>query len=82
MAFVRPTPIIPLFRIIRSFAILSIGTDVYTVLEAQGLTVSGGRIDGVGVGGYLLGGGYSYLTDSVSPSIRVRTGPGCYLTLS
>lgn len=41
---------------------------MYTTLEAQGLTVSGGRIDGVGVGGYLLGGGYSYLSDEVSAS--------------
>lgn len=44
----------------------SIGTDVYTILEAQNITVSGGRIAGVGVGGYLLGGGFSYLTPEVS----------------
>lgn len=46
-----------------------IGTDVYTTLEAQGITVSGGRIAGVGVGGYLLGGGYSYLSSEVSTSL-------------
>lgn len=44
----------------------TIGTNVFATLEKQGLTVSGGRIDGVGVGGYLLGGGYSYLSDEVS----------------
>ncbi|KAK7452778.1 hypothetical protein VKT23_012181 [Stygiomarasmius scandens] len=36
---------------------------VYTKLEALNLTVVGGRIPGVGVGGLLLGGGYSWYTD-------------------
>lgn len=44
---------------------LTIGSNVYTILQAQGLTVSGGRIHGVGVGGYLLGGGFSYLSSEV-----------------
>ena len=48
------------------------GTNVYTVLEALGLGVSGGRIHGVGVGGYLLGGGYSHFTDKVSLVIISR----------
>lgn len=43
-----------------------IGNRLFAILEKQGITVSGGRIDGVGVGGFLLGGGYSYLTDEVS----------------
>lgn len=29
---------------------------VYTMLDPLGLTVSGGRVSGVGVGGFLLGG--------------------------
>lgn len=43
-----------------------LGSNVYTILQAQGLTVSGGRVHGVGVGGYLLGGGFSHLTGDVS----------------
>lgn len=42
-----------------------LGSNVYTILQAQGLTVSGGRVHGVGVGGYLLGGGFSHLTGDV-----------------
>lgn len=42
------------------------GTNVYAALQPKNITVSGGRIDGVGVGGYLLGGGYSYLSSEVS----------------
>ncbi|KAF5368007.1 hypothetical protein D9758_004403 [Tetrapyrgos nigripes] len=36
---------------------------VYVKLEPLNLTVVGGRIPGVGVGGLLLGGGYSWFTD-------------------
>lgn len=32
-------------------------TDVYSYLVPKGVTVAGGRIDGVGVGGFILGGG-------------------------
>ena len=32
-------------------------TDVYSYLVPKGVTVAGGRIDGVGVGGLILGGG-------------------------
>ena len=32
-------------------------TDVYSYLLPKGLNVVGGRIDGVGVGGFILGGG-------------------------
>ncbi|KAK5131636.1 hypothetical protein LTR08_000763 [Meristemomyces frigidus] len=34
--------------------------DVYATLEQYGLTVSGGRVADVGVGGYVLGGGFSW----------------------
>ncbi|KAI0260018.1 hypothetical protein BC834DRAFT_589028 [Gloeopeniophorella convolvens] len=34
--------------------------EVYTALEPTGVNVIGGRIPGVGVGGLLLGGGYSF----------------------
>ncbi|THU76841.1 FAD-binding domain-containing protein [Dendrothele bispora CBS 962.96] len=37
--------------------------EVYAKLEVLNLTVVGGRIPGVGVGGLLLGGGYSWYTD-------------------
>lgn len=37
--------------------------DVYTALEAHGLVVSGGRVANVGVGGYVLGGGFSWLAN-------------------
>lgn len=42
------------------------GDQVYAALEPKNVTVSGGRIVGVGVGGLLLCGGYSYLTNQVS----------------
>ncbi|KAF8309580.1 FAD-binding domain-containing protein [Clavulina sp. PMI_390] len=38
---------------------------VYSVLDGYNVTVSGGRVVGVGVGGFLLGGGYSFLSDEV-----------------
>ncbi|EEB92787.1 hypothetical protein MPER_08654, partial [Moniliophthora perniciosa FA553] len=37
--------------------------DVYTLLAPSGVSVVGGRIPGVGVGGLSLGGGYSFHTD-------------------
>ncbi|CZR63992.1 related to FAD dependent oxidoreductase [Phialocephala subalpina] len=37
-------------------------TDVVKALEPDGVTVVGGRIGHVGVGGYILGGGLSYLS--------------------
>ncbi|KAI0260037.1 FAD dependent oxidoreductase [Gloeopeniophorella convolvens] len=36
--------------------------EVYTALEPAGVNVIGGRIPGVGVGGVLLGAGYSYIS--------------------
>ncbi|KAJ5161214.1 FAD-binding domain-containing protein [Penicillium capsulatum] len=39
--------------------------DVWQVLDPLGITVAGGRDAGVGVGGYLLGGGLSYLGPTV-----------------
>lgn len=50
-----------------------IGSNVYAILQNQGLIVSGGRIHGVGVGGYLLGGGFSYLTGEVSVQFCIAT---------
>ncbi|KAI9148105.1 FAD-dependent monooxygenase yanF [Paramyrothecium foliicola] len=43
--------------------------DVYPVIESLGLMVTGGNIGDVGVGGYLLGGGFSYFS--------CRTGLAC-----
>ncbi|KAF9225356.1 FAD-binding domain-containing protein [Gyrodon lividus] len=37
--------------------------DVYATLQSHGVTVVGGRVSGVGVAGFTLGGGYSWLTD-------------------
>ncbi|EKM48460.1 uncharacterized protein PHACADRAFT_266349 [Phanerochaete carnosa HHB-10118-sp] len=37
--------------------------DVYAALEPYGVNVVGGRITGVGVGGFSTGGGYSWLTN-------------------
>ncbi|VDB84958.1 unnamed protein product [Peniophora sp. CBMAI 1063] len=36
--------------------------DVYGALNGTGVNVVGGRVPGVGVAGFVLGGGYSYLT--------------------
>lgn len=36
---------------------------VYAALEPYGVNVVGGRVNAVGVGGYTLGGGYSYLSN-------------------
>ncbi|KAI6140114.1 hypothetical protein BKA82DRAFT_16602 [Pisolithus tinctorius] len=37
--------------------------DVYTALEPHGVNVVGGRVSGIGVAGFTLGGGYSWLTN-------------------
>ncbi|KAL4068781.1 hypothetical protein V8B97DRAFT_1972021 [Scleroderma yunnanense] len=37
--------------------------DVYAALEPHGVNVVGGRISGIGVAGFTLGGGYSWLTN-------------------
>lgn len=37
--------------------------DVYTKLEARNMTTSGGRVADVGVGGYVLGGGFSWFAN-------------------
>ncbi|KAK4545975.1 hypothetical protein LTR36_002539 [Oleoguttula mirabilis] len=37
--------------------------DVYAALEPSGLVVSGGRVADVGVGGYVLGGGFSWFAN-------------------
>ncbi|EPQ50806.1 FAD dependent oxidoreductase [Gloeophyllum trabeum ATCC 11539] len=42
---------------------------VYNVLEEQGVMVVGGRVTGVGVAGFTLGGGYSWLTNQYGLTI-------------
>lgn len=37
--------------------------DVYAALEPHGVNVVGGRVSGIGVAGFTLGGGYSWLTN-------------------
>lgn len=37
--------------------------EVYKTLEASGLAVSGGRVSDIGVGGYILGGGFSWYSN-------------------
>ncbi|KAI9439635.1 FAD dependent oxidoreductase [Lactarius indigo] len=44
-------------------------TDVYSYLVPKGLNVVGGRIDGVGVSGFTLGGGYSWKTNQYGLTI-------------
>ncbi|KAK0224289.1 FAD dependent oxidoreductase [Armillaria fumosa] len=41
----------------------NIWDDVYDVLNAQGVNVVGGRVSGIGVAGFTLGGGYSWLSN-------------------
>lgn len=48
-------------------------TDVYSHLIPKGLNVVGGRIDGVGVGGFILGGGYSWKTNQYGLTIDTVT---------
>ncbi|KAG6908218.1 hypothetical protein DXG01_005690 [Tephrocybe rancida] len=47
--------------------------DVYTALEPHGVTVVGGRVSGVGVAGFMLGGGYSFLTNQHGLTIDTVT---------
>ena len=42
-------------------------TSVYQYLEARGLNVVGGRLNGVGVAGFTLGGGQCYSAFCVHP---------------
>ncbi|KAK0199361.1 FAD dependent oxidoreductase [Desarmillaria ectypa] len=41
----------------------NIWDDVYEILNSQGINVLGGRVSGIGVAGFTLGGGYSWLTN-------------------
>ncbi|KAJ8590729.1 FAD-binding domain-containing protein [Rhizopogon salebrosus TDB-379] len=43
--------------------------DVYAALEPYGVNVAGGRVSGVGVAGFILGGGYSWLTNQYGLAI-------------
>ncbi|EIW78113.1 FAD-binding domain-containing protein [Coniophora puteana RWD-64-598 SS2] len=43
--------------------------DVYTALEPYNVNVVGGRVTGVGVAGFTLGGGYSWLTNQYGLTI-------------
>ncbi|KAH7887220.1 hypothetical protein F5I97DRAFT_1120742 [Phlebopus sp. FC_14] len=43
--------------------------DVYAALEPHGVNVVGGRVTGVGVAGFTLGGGYSWLTNQYGLTI-------------
>ncbi|PFH48227.1 hypothetical protein AMATHDRAFT_65924 [Amanita thiersii Skay4041] len=43
--------------------------DVYAQLEPYGVSVLGGRVTGIGVGGFLLGGGYSWQTNQYGLAI-------------
>ncbi|PBK61219.1 FAD-binding domain-containing protein [Armillaria solidipes] len=47
----------------------NIWDDVYEILNAQGVNVLGGRVSGVGVAGFTLGGGYSYLSNQYGLAI-------------
>ncbi|KIJ23509.1 hypothetical protein M422DRAFT_92143, partial [Sphaerobolus stellatus SS14] len=67
----------------------NIWDDVYAKLDPFGVTVVGGRVPGVGVGGFTLGGGYSWKTQKfglacdnvlafnlVTPTSQILTGGG------
>ncbi|KAG9121112.1 hypothetical protein FRC07_003062 [Ceratobasidium sp. 392] len=43
--------------------------DVYAALEPYNVTVVGGRATGIGVGGFILGGGYSWLSNQYGLAI-------------
>ncbi|QRW12973.1 FAD-binding domain protein [Ceratobasidium sp. AG-Ba] len=47
--------------------------DVYAALQPHGVTVVGGRVTGVGVGGFTLGGGYSWLSNQYGLTIDTVT---------
>ncbi|RXW13918.1 hypothetical protein EST38_g11934 [Candolleomyces aberdarensis] len=47
--------------------------DVYAALEPHGMSVAGGRVTDVGVGGFTLGGGYSWKTNQHGLAIDTVT---------
>ncbi|KAJ7776292.1 FAD dependent oxidoreductase [Mycena metata] len=47
--------------------------DVYAALEPHGVIVAGGRVSGVGVAGFTLGGGYNWLTNQVGLTLDTVT---------
>ncbi|KAK7045244.1 FAD-binding PCMH-type domain-containing protein [Favolaschia claudopus] len=47
--------------------------DVYAALEPHGVNVVGGRVSGVGVAGFTLGGGYSWKTNQFGLTIDTLT---------
>ncbi|QRV98415.1 FAD-binding domain protein [Ceratobasidium sp. AG-Ba] len=47
--------------------------DVYAALQPHGVAVVGGRVTGVGVGGFTLGGGYSWLSNQYGLTIDTVT---------
>ncbi|KAJ7727580.1 FAD dependent oxidoreductase [Mycena metata] len=47
--------------------------DVYTALEPHGVVVAGGRVGGVGMAGFTLGGGYNWLTNQVGLTVDTVT---------
>ncbi|KAJ7734444.1 FAD-binding domain-containing protein [Mycena metata] len=47
--------------------------DVYAALEPHGVIVAGGRVSGVGVAGFTLGGGYNWLTNQVGLTVDTVT---------
>ncbi|KAH7904379.1 FAD-binding domain-containing protein [Hygrophoropsis aurantiaca] len=47
--------------------------DVYAALEPHGVNVVGGRVTGVGVAGFILGGGYSWLTNQYGLTVDTVT---------
>ncbi|KAJ7020919.1 FAD dependent oxidoreductase [Mycena alexandri] len=46
---------------------------VYTALEPHGVVVAGGRVGGIGMAGFTLGGGYNWLTNQVGLTIDTVT---------
>ncbi|QRV84352.1 FAD-binding domain protein [Ceratobasidium sp. AG-Ba] len=47
--------------------------DVYAALQPHNVAVVGGRVTGVGVGGFILGGGYSWLSNQYGLTIDTVT---------
>ncbi|KAJ7762660.1 FAD-binding domain-containing protein [Mycena metata] len=47
--------------------------DVYAALEPHGVIVAGGRVSGVGVAGFTLGGGYNWLANQVGLTLDTVT---------
>ncbi|KAJ7017545.1 FAD-binding domain-containing protein [Mycena alexandri] len=45
--------------------------DVYAKLEPLGVVAPGGRVPGVGVGGFTLGGGYNWLSNQVGLTVDI-----------